>query len=86
MVFSVRLKLVVRFMDVYLVEVVCDSKLFLMKFFLFVEVVLVVMRVLDDGFYRVIDMYFKVSDLFLIDLFFICFVCLRFRVFFLFWS
>lgn len=63
-------------MDFYLVEVVCDSKLLLVKFFLFVEVVLILMRMLDDGFYRVIDIYFKVgSNVFDFCLFVVFVVC-----------
>lgn len=58
---SARLKAVSKLMDSYLAEVARDSKLPLDKFHSLAEAVPISARVSDDGLYRAIDTYLKVS-------------------------
>jgi len=59
---SARCKVVAKLLDSYLAEVARDSKLPLAKFQSLAEAVPVASRVSDDGLYRAIDTYLKVSN------------------------
>lgn len=51
---------VVKFVDSYLVEIVFDVNFKFFKFIVLVEMLFDYVRVVDDGLYRVVDIYFKV--------------------------
>jgi hypothetical protein len=59
---SARLKIVAKLMDAYLAEVARDLQLPLAKFQSLAEAVPASSRVSDDGLYRAIDTYLKVSS------------------------
>lgn len=52
--------MVVKLIDGYLVEIIRDFNLFVLKFVEFVDMVFGISRLGYDALYRVIDMYFKV--------------------------
>lgn len=66
-------------MDKYLVEIVVDVYLKLLKFFVFVELFLDYVCQLDDGLYRVVDIFFEVCFF----MFVVNFVIISFFVVFL---
>lgn len=64
---STRCKLVAKLLDSYLAEVARDRKLPLAKFQSLAEAVPDASRVSDDGLYKAIDTYLKVSDAEILD-------------------